>query len=153
MLSNGTTYLVYRVALYADGFRQHKSLSDTRSVSGCYMIPLGLSSSTRPSVAATRVLTFTPDGQDVNNALNFIMEDIARAAVEGIFGMDSYGKKVRIFIDPVSFFGDYPAATAVNDFRGHNADAFCSFCAFQKPKSGADPEILYSAEVHSRRLG
>ena len=33
------------------------------------------------------------------------MEDISRAASEGVDGYDLYGRRVRIFLDPVTFCG------------------------------------------------
>ena len=60
----GTPYYVYRVALYADGFQQHKSLTDVRSVTGVYMLPLGLPLELRRSKEAPRVITLIPHQQD-----------------------------------------------------------------------------------------
>ena len=42
-LSNRERFIVYWFALYLEGFQQNMSLHDTRSVRGCYILPLGLS--------------------------------------------------------------------------------------------------------------
>ena len=39
ILPCGMQYYVYRIALYADGFKQFKSLANTNNVVGVYMLP------------------------------------------------------------------------------------------------------------------
>ena len=67
--------------------------------------------------------------------------------------MDPYGNAVRVFIDVVSFFGDYPAVTAMTDVRGHTATAFCTFCTMRKREEACGRNLLYSSLSHCRRLG
>ena len=67
--------------------------------------------------------------------------------------MDSYGNVVKVFIDVVSFFGDYPAVTAMTDVRGHTATAFCTFCTMRKMDVACGRNLLYSSKYHGRRLG
>lgn len=52
MISDGNKCVIYTVALYSDGFHQHKSLSDTRSVSGSgsHRVSLGFFSTARRAV-------------------------------------------------------------------------------------------------------
>jgi len=152
-LDNGERFVVYRVALYTDGFKQLKSLSDLRSVGGCYMLPLGLSVECRRSRSAVRVITVAPHGESLNDVMHMIMQNIVESAVKGVTGIDPYGRKVRIFLDPVGFFGDFPALTALSNVLGHTADACCTLCFFSRRKKTTDAEILYSVEIHSRRLG
>lgn len=85
--------------------------------------------------------------------MNIIVDDVARAAVAGVFGRDPHERKVRIFIDTVSFFGEYSALTAVSGIVSHVADAFCSLCTLTWRERGLNSSILYSAEIHSLRLG
>ena len=152
-LSNGERFLIYRVALYADGFKQHKSLSDTRSVAGAYLLPLGLSLKSRRSSAAARVLTLSPDTLDANHCMEAIISDVVAAAVHGVEGRDPFGRSVRIFVDPVSFFGDLPAVAEASSIIGHRGTACCTLCAFHKKLKGNGPQITYTSTSHSRRLG
>jgi len=152
-LENGERFVVYRIALYADGFKQLKSLSDTRSVGGCYILPLGLPEENRRTSAAARVLTLTPDGQSLNDAMCQIVDDLVQGALQGVEGVDTYGRRVRVFIDTVAFFGDYPAVTATADVMGHTADSFCPLCTVRRRKGNGRSEVLYTSEIHSRRLG
>jgi len=152
-LDNGERFLLYRMVLYADGFNQHKSLSDSRSVGGCYMLPLGLSVENRRSISAVRVISITPSGENMNDALHMVKQDVVTSCTKGIRGTDPYGRSVRIFVDLVGCFGDFPALTSMMDVKGHTADACCTLCSFSRRKRCADPEILYSVEIHSRRLG
>eukprot|EP00737_Agarophyton_chilense_P004532 gb/GEZJ01005776.1/.p1 GENE.gb/GEZJ01005776.1/~~gb/GEZJ01005776.1/.p1 ORF type:complete len:137 (-),score=9.29 gb/GEZJ01005776.1/:984-1394(-) len=124
-LKNREIYLVNRIAFYGDRFKQNKSLSDSRCVGGCYIMPLGLSSEARRYVATARVLTIIPDGQTRSDALDLVLDDVVNCAVNGVQGMDPYERRVRFFIDPVAFFGDYPAVAATADVMGHKADVFC----------------------------
>jgi len=141
------------VAIYSDGFKQHKSLSDVRSVGGCYMLPLGLSSENRRSSAAFHVLTLCPSGHDVNDCLNMISEDLEKSVRFGIVGRDSYGRRVRIFIDPTTYLGDYPATAAISDTMGHTADAHCTLCAIRRKKGSRHGEIVFNCDINSRRIG
>ena len=152
-LEDGTRYVVYRLALYTDGFKQHKSLADTRSVDGCYLLPLGRGLETRRSVSACRVLSLTPHGHSVNDVLSLIHDDLIIGASKGFDSIDPFGRPVRIFLDTVAMFGDYPALTATTDVRGHNALAFCTFCTFRDHNRAKSGSKLYSTAWHSRRLG
>ena len=150
---DGTPYYIYRVALYADGFQQHKSLSDTRSVTGVYMLPLGLPLHLRRSSAATRVLTLIPDGKNARHVFKMIEDDLVQSASTGVDAVDPYGQRVRVYVDVVSFFADYPAVTEMTDVRGHMANAFCTFCTMHRRNDANGRNLLYSCLSHSRRLG
>lgn len=41
ILDNGKRFVLYRLALYTNGFKQYKSLADHCSVDRCYILPLG----------------------------------------------------------------------------------------------------------------
>ena len=96
------------------------------------MIPLGLPLDRRRSASASRVLTLIPDKGDDWNVFKLIEDDLVTAATEGIVTVDPYGATVRVFVVMVSFFGDYPAVTAMSDLRGHTVLAFCTFCLMRK---------------------
>ena len=153
ILPCGTKYYVYRIALYADGFKQFKSLANTKNVVGVYMLPLGLPSRKRRSTDAARILTIVPDGQDVRTVFRRIEDDLITAATEGVVGKDPYGNEARIFVDPVSFYGDYPAVTSMTDVRGHTATAFCTFCTMRRRTQAAGRSLLHLSQAHSRRIG
>lgn len=150
-LSDGTPYYIYRFILYTDGFNQKKSLSDQRSVCGCYIMPAGLPQYCRCSSSSARVLTLGAHGQDPNELMECVVDDIAKGTVDGIEGFDPYGKKVKIFLDAIAIIGDYPAVTSGTDLSGHNSDSFCSFCTITKRKGGNHTQILYTSDLHSRR--
>ena len=149
----GTPYYVYHVALYADGFQQHKSLTDFRSVTGVYMPPLGLPLELRRSKAAPRVITLIPHQQDERKLFKIIEEDLVKAGCEGISIVDPHGNVAKVFVDMVSFFADYPAVTSMCDVRGHTGTSFCTFCSMQKREDICGRNLLYSSLMHSRRMG
>ena len=152
-MQNGSRYVVYRVALYMDGFKQTKAQRDTRSVGGCYMLPLGLSLEARRGTGAPRVLTIAPTSVAHNDVLDMLLDDVTRAAVDGVDGTDPYGRPVRIFLDPVSFFGDYPAAALCADVLGHTGNAYCTHCTVSKRNSPSGASILCTPMNNSRRIG
>ncbi|CAN8073912.1 unnamed protein product [Agarophyton chilense] len=114
-------------------------------------MPLGLSLEARRSVVAARVLTLTPHGQSLNNALDLVLYGVVNSAVNGIQVMDPYGRRVRIFIDPVAFFGDYSAVYATADVLGYTVGAFRTLCEVKRRKCCTEPEIMYSTEIQTRR--
>ena len=144
---------MYHLALYTEGFKQHKSLSDSRYVDGCYMIPLGRGLETRKSVSACRLLSLKPEGHSFDGLLSLIHDDLIIRALKGFDSYDPIGRPVRIYLDTVSMFGDYPSLTAATDVRGQNAIAFCTFCMFRDHAQANSGSKLYSTMCHSRRLG
>ena len=152
-MPDGSRYLVYRFALYMDGFKQTKAQRDTRSVGGCYLMPLGLSVEARRGSGSPRVLTIASSATSHNKVLSMVMEDISRAACTGVDGIDPYGRRVRIFLDPVTFFGDYPAAALCADVVGHTGNAYCTHCTVLKRDSATGSRILCTPMNHSRRVG
>ena len=152
-LPDGSRYLIYRFAFYMDGFKQMKSLGDQRSVGGCYILPLGLSCETRRGNSAPRVLTLCPDELEHNDVLTLVLEDISRAAKTGVDGFDPYGRRVRIFLDPVSFYADYPAAVEVADSYGHSGNAYCTHCTVRKRDATFGSKFLSTFMNNCRRIG
>lgn len=148
-LPDGRRYVVYRFALYMDGV---KSLRDTQFVGGCYLLPLGLSMDIRKTIAAPRVLAIAADSQNHNKVMNLILDDIAEGSRTGVDGVDSYGSHVRIFLDRVSFFWDYPAITLCSDVLGHTGNAFCAHCLIKKIRTPGLSTILRMPMNHSRLI-
>ena len=152
-LPDGSRYVVYRFALYMDGFSQLKSARDTRSVGGYYLMPLGLSVESRRGTGAPHVITLASSSVSHNTVMKMVMDDISRAASEGVDGVDPYGRSVRIFLDPVTFFGDYPAAADCADVIGHRGNSFCTHCSVIKRSAAPGSSILCIPMNHSRRVG
>lgn len=152
-LSNGERFVVYRVALYADGFQQNKSTRQSKSVGGVYLLPLGLPVHQRMSFHSVRVLCLTAHGSSINAGLNIIRDDLLHGSRHGVPGIDPFGRPVRIFVDAVGLFGDFPQAAAFTDVLGHTANALCTLCFMRRRKGQNLPETNFSSEVHSGRLG
>ena len=150
-LDNGERFVVYRAALYADGFQQNKSSRQSKSVGGVYLLPVGLPMKERTSYHACRVLCLTPHGCSINKAMGMILEDIREAAVHGVQGIDPFGRTVRIFIDTTAFFGDLPQAAAFTDVLGHTANALCTLCYMRRRKGRNVPETNFSNDTHAGR--
>lgn len=152
-MPDGSRYVVYRFALYMDGFKQTKGLADTRSVGGCYLMPLGLSLDSRRGTGAPHVVTLASCSVSHNDVMQLVMDDISRAASTGVDGVDPFGRRVRIFLDAVSFFGDYPAAALCADVVGHVGNAFCTHCSTMKRRGTSGSSIVSTRTNHSRRIG
>ena len=152
-LSDGSRFVVYRFGLYVDGFQQTKSVRDTRSVGGCYILPLGLSLHNRRGTSAPRVITVCPSDASRDAMLRHVFDDISRAASEGIDGLDPYGRRVRIFLDMVTFFADYLEAAYYTDVLGHNANAYCTHCSVRRGDRRVGSKYLTNTMNNSRRLG
>ena len=151
-LSDGSRYLVYRFALYMDGFNQSSS-TDNRKVGGFYLMPLGFSLEARKNRGAPHVLTLASSTTSYNRAMEAVMDDVCRGVTEGVDGIDPYGRRVRIFLDPVTFFGDYPAVAECSDAYGHTGNAHCTLCTVVKRDTASGAAILGLSMNHSRRPG
>ena len=144
-MKDGTKYVIYRFAFYADEF-------GTDGVCGCYLLFLGAAQHNRVSSAGVRVLTLVPKHQDTNHVLNLILEDVVQGSTHGIDSIDPFGRKIKIFLDMCSAFGDYVKMSAITNTAGHSATCFCTLCKVQRNRS-VGPTYAYSADAHSRRLG
>ena len=82
-LSCGTPFYVYRMALYADGFKQHKSLADTRSVTGIYMMQLAVPVEDRRTCAMTRFITLVPHGLNMRKVFRLLEGDLLKCTTTG----------------------------------------------------------------------
>ena len=152
-MPNGDRFLVYRVALYGDGFSQNKSSTYSKSVAGVYMLPLGIPPSARTSAQAVRVLCLTPNGMKPEHVMKSIIDDITACARDGVKAVDPFGRSVTVFIDVVQFIGDFPQVAKYTDVAGHSADAMCSLCTVRKRKNRPTPANNFSNDIHSGRIG
>lgn len=84
----GERYVVYRLALYADEFKKHNPLSDTKRVCGVYMIFLGLPIDERRFSSCAQVFCVDAQGQKENCALNIVEEDLVKGTTKGVLGFD-----------------------------------------------------------------
>ena len=141
-LEDGSPYLVYRFALYMDKFNQHAAKNDTRSVCGCYILPLGYSLESKRKKGAPHVVTVSSCTTSRLKVLDMIIEDLCRAASEGVDGVDPYGRQVRIFLDMVTFLADYPEAADFIDVYGHSGNAYCTHCTVSKRSAPTGSTIL-----------
>ena len=85
--------------------------------------------------------------------LDVIIEDLCRAASEGVDGVDPYGRRVRIFLDMVTFLADYPEAADFTDVYGHTGNAYCTHCTVSKRTAPTGSKILGTWMNNSRRCG
>ena len=120
---------------------------------GCYLMPLGFSLGSRRGTGAPRVLTLASAEVSHKKVMEMVMEYISRAASEGVDGVDPYGRKIRIFLDPVTFFGDYPAAAMCTDTVGHVGNAYCTHCTVARQEALSGSTILRTHMNNSRRVG
>ena len=128
-LDDGSPFLVYRIGLYADGFKQKKSLSDSRSVDGVYLVVLGLNESNVS--ASVRVITLVPDSHALDEIMEVINDDVVKGITKGFHCRDVYGNRVTVFFDFVLFLADYLAAATVSDVIGHRGDSMCTCCSYE----------------------
>ena len=136
-----------------DGLSQLKSPRDTRSVSGYYLMPLGISVENRRGTGAPHVINIESSSVSHNTVMKMFMDDISRAASEGVDGVDPHGRSVRIFLDPVTFFGDYPAAADCADVIVHRGNSFCTHCSKIKRTAAPGSATFCTPMNHSRRVG
>lgn len=139
--------------IYHDNFHKSSLLFGHRSVGGCYMMPIGFSNERRYSASADSPISLTPAGMYSAEVLDHIVPDIGKGALEGLMSTDPYGLPIRIFLDPIGFMADYPAASSVLDFKYHTADAPCTLCSFTRNKNIVGADYAYTTAVTSRRMG
>lgn len=145
VLSDGTRYVIYRFALYADEF-------GFNGICGCYLLLLGAAQHNRISSAGVRVLSLIPKHQNVNKVLNLIIDDILDGMVNGLPAKDPHGQDIRIFLDMCSVFGDYVKISAITNTSGHSGTSFCTYCRVSRSTNNLGPVYAYSTLIHSRRI-
>lgn len=152
-LLDGNPFHVYRFALYTDGFKKNKSIADSQSVTGCYLMPVGLPLSSQKSSTSVRVLTIIPPKANLNIVLDKILDDVLEGTTRGIQGTLPNGTRTTIFLDMVALLADYVVFPTICDLKGHSATSFCTTCNIQKHKDLTSSQCMYTTSVHSRRLG
>ena len=85
--------------------------------------------------------------------LGIVFDDICRAASEGVDGVDPFGRRVRIFLDMVTFLADYLEAAYYTDFLGQNANAYCTHCSVRRRDRRVRSKYLTTPMNNSRRIG
>ena len=148
-LQDGRRYYVYRFFLYEDGFNAYAG--EPKSVTGCYMLPLGIDLLKVSLSSAVRKISLSPPGISGNDVFRKIVDDIVSGTVHGVETRDEEGELVTVFLDCVGLLGDYPAVSECLDVMGHTANAPCSLCSFQRyDVSGRGGcRYAYSSEMSS----
>ena len=131
-MKDGTSYVTYRFALYADEF-------GFNGICGCYLLLLGPSQHNRISSAGVRVLTLIPKHQDVNKVLITILDDIMNKMLPGIPSTDFNGHEQLVFLDMCSVFGDYVKISAISKTAGQSVNCFCTYCRVPKSIANVGP--------------
>lgn len=109
-LHNVKMYVFYRFSFYDDGFMQMKSLSDTRSVTSLYILPLGLSYRSKKESSAFRVIFLVRHGENPNHVLDFSIDDVVNLDATVIELIYANTNPVFIFLYLVVFFGNCQAS-------------------------------------------
>ena len=148
-LDDGTRFVVYRILLYSDDFNPKKSLHDSQSAGGVYMMPLGLPQLLRRSRQSVRLISLTPPGISSNEVLLHIIPDLEDATKTGVDGMTPCGHRVKIFIDVVQYVADYPASSGTADVVGHQCNAPCTVCTIRRDTTGNKSSLGYSVKQHA----
>lgn len=151
-IRNGGRYVIYRVALYDDGFQTNKSTRQSQSFWGVYLLPVGLYRFERTSSQAVWVLCLTTHGFPIAWVLKYIIEDLVIAATEVTRGVDPDGRPIRIFTNMSAMMGDLPQASPFTDVLGHSANTLCMLYCMRKHKNHTFPETNYSSGQHSDRV-
>lgn len=149
LLSNGQRFYMYRLLLYADDFNPRSALFPRGSVGGVYMSPAGFSVRTRRSQKTIRTISVTPNGISTNFVLDFIIDDLVSASLDGIQCVDPFGEQIVCYFDILGFLADYPASSTVVDVLGHTASAPCTHCGFVLLRSLLRSRYAFSTILNS----
>ena len=79
-----------------------------------------------------------------NDVIDFIIDDLVDASVNGVIGIDPTGKSCRIFIEFVGFVADVPASSDVLDVMNHVSIAPCTHCTFRRRKTKLESRYAFS---------
>ena len=113
------------------------------------MLPRSFHVRSRRNQACIRTISLTPPGVSTNSVIDFIINDLVHGSIEGFECTDAFGENVKVFFDVLGFIGDYPAATAVVDLKGHTALAPCGHCGFTLNRSEHLSTYAYTTSIHS----
>lgn len=82
-------------------------------------LPICLSAAKSRSPSSATILEVALLGQFLKKLLNIFIDDVVNEATSGIEEMDQNGRRPIVFIENVTWFGDYPEVTASADLFGH----------------------------------
>lgn len=129
-LLGGECYVVYRFAIFIDGFTLHKGSGG--KAEGVYLQPLCLAPAQRNDASSCRFLCIIPSGVSPEPVMRNIFLDILQGMTYEHRIIDSKGKPLRVFLDLVAIFGDTPGVNAFLDVRGHRGLAPCHRCNYEQ---------------------
>lgn len=130
IFDDGTHYYVYRFIFFADKFHQksHSRMSPIYVVSTCF---LSISNHKWSSIGMYRYWSW-PSYIGPNITQHIIIDDILKGFIERTPSIDVFGLGIRIFPDPVVFFGDFVKMTSISNNMGHTASTFFKQCYIRK---------------------
>lgn len=91
-IPNGMRCITYRVAVHVDGFQKIKSIRQSQSFAGLYLLLVGLTHFERNSSQAFCLLCLTPYGCPMVLVRIRIIDNVVTAATEGIRGVQPDGQ-------------------------------------------------------------
>lgn len=148
-LKDGTRYYVYRFILYNDGF---SPLTKPSSLDGCYILLAGVPPSQRTPASCIRRLWLAPPGVSSRKVINLVVDDVLQASTHGIKVQDG-DETATIFLDVMSYIGDYPAVTEMLDVIGHTGLVPCHLCLFHRgDASTTDTRYGYDTTINSGNI-
>lgn len=96
-----------------------------------FLLLAGASHHTRTSLGSVWILTLLQHDHGPNNQLQIIIDDDVKWCIERIPPIDVFGQNIRIFLDPVAFFGDFVKMESVSDNMRQSASIFCTNCTIE----------------------
>ena len=151
-LSSGQPHYIYRILLYCDDFESRSQMYPHGSLGGAYFIPIGMSLRQRRSNKCVRTVSVTPNGVSSNFVIDFIIDDLEKAATEGLVATDANGSKCVVFVEVVGFVADYPASCVVLDVLSHTDHSprtHCTFRVIEGPERDNISVYARASSIHS----
>lgn len=127
------------------------ALGDTRSVEGCYIMPVGTPHYLRNSLSAALSIKLAAGGQYINHVLSNTRDHICTKMMDGSETIIIHSENLKFFINIVSLMGDYLAYYAGTDVMGHSVYSFCSFCGIRNRKNTSNSACVFACVLHFRR--
>lgn len=122
-------FYIYRSLMYCEDVTARSPMFQQGSVGGCCLIPIGLYPRRCHSNSCVRTVSLTPNGTSTYYILDFIINDLLRAAHYGISAIDCHGERCVGYIYVAGFVGDYPASSTAIYCMSHAANAPCAHCS------------------------
>lgn len=147
-LKNGTPYYVYRILLYSDEFTAWSHLFSHGSVSGVFLIPLGLYMMGWRTFCVILTLCLSPDGFSSNPGFNHIIGELKTAGTRVVPIIDTLKRKCVIFEEVIRNLAYYPQSAAVVSVLGHNSHAPCTYCSYSSLGLSIGSHYSFSTLMH-----